>query len=145
MALQNPLVVALLRSPLHRMLSGSVDVIRYHGRRSGREFTTPTQYARYGDGVVILVGRPDTKTWWRNFRDGHDLDVLLDRTWVPMSGQAIIGADSPEEIATPLEAYLERFRSARRSLADGARSAVLVVCTPRTIEELDEPGPQGTP
>jgi len=130
-AIQNPVVVALLRSPLHRVMSRSVDVIRYRGRRSGREFMTPTQYVRDGDDVVILVGRPDSKTWWRNFRGGHDLDVLLDRRWVPMRGQVIVGAESPETIAPLLDAYLERFPSARRSLTGGARSAVVVLCSPR--------------
>ena len=131
MSLQARVVVALLRSPVHRMLSGSIDAIRYRGRRSGAEFTTPTQYARLGDEVIILVGHPDTKTWWRNFQEGHDLELLLDRTWVPMRGRAVIGADAPEEIAPLLEAYLARFPSARRSLADGPTSAVVVRCHAR--------------
>ena len=127
MAIQNPIVIALLRSPLHRLLSNSVDVIRYRGRRTGREYTTPTQYARRGDDVIILVGRPDTTTWWRNFRDGHDLDVLLDRQWVPMRGRVILGAESPDEITPLLETYFERFPRARRSLTDGPRAAGHVV------------------
>lgn len=131
MAIQNPIVVAVLRSPLHRLLSRSVAVVRYRGRRSGREITTPTQYVRQGDDVIILVGRPDTKTWWRNFRGGHDLDVLLGREWIPMRGRAIVGVDSPDEISPLLETYVARFPSAQRIVADGPSSAVVVLCDPR--------------
>lgn len=45
---------------------------------------TPAQYERLDDDVVILVGRPGSRNWWRNLRGGHDRDahdaaVLLDR------------------------------------------------------------------
>ena len=56
MGVTNAVVAAVLRSPLHRLLSGSTDLIRYRARQSGKEVTTPTQYARRGDEVVILVG-----------------------------------------------------------------------------------------
>lgn len=138
MKVANRVVSAVLRSPAHRVLSGAVDVIRYTGRRSGRRFSTPTQYARRGDEVIILVGHPEAKRWWRNFRDDRDIDVLLERRWVPMRARAVIGADEPE-VATPLlDAYLERFPKAARTLngdGDGAgdrvRHAVLVRCRPR--------------
>jgi hypothetical protein len=73
MSIGNACVSALLRSPFHRLLSGSTDLIRYRGCRTGREITTPTQYAERGSDVVILVARPDTKTWWKNFRTERDL------------------------------------------------------------------------
>jgi len=38
-------VLAVLRSPAHRLLSGMAIELRYTGRRSGREFTLPVQYA----------------------------------------------------------------------------------------------------
>jgi deazaflavin-dependent oxidoreductase (nitroreductase family) len=129
-------VSSLLRFPLHRVLSGSTDLIRYTGRRSGREIVTPTQYARRGDDVIILVGRPETKTWWRNFTTDGDIDVLVRRQWMPMTARAVIGADEPESITPLLEAYLERFPRAARALDEEpngsrARGAVIVWCRPR--------------
>lgn len=125
----------LLRSPLHRLLSGSTDLVRYTGRRSGRQIVTPTQYARSGDDVIILVGRPESKTWWRNFSTDGDIDVLLQRRWVPMTARAVVGADAPDTITPLLEAYVERFPRAGRVLGDdtglGARRAVVVWCRPR--------------
>jgi hypothetical protein len=136
MDMGNRMVGALLASPLHRLLSGSTDLVRSTGRRSGRTFTTPTQYARHGDDLVILVGKPDTKTWWRNFREDRDLDVLVQGRWLPMTGRAVVGAVEPEMIAPLLDAYLERFPKLAANL-DGesegsrARHAVVVWCRPR--------------
>jgi len=121
---------------MRRVLSGSTDVIRYTGRRSGRRVTTPTQYARYGDGIVILVGRPDTKKWWRNFRgSARGIELLLDGRWVSMTARAIVGADEPEAARPLLDAYLTRVPRAIGSLGDGTadqqvRRAVLVHCRP---------------
>ena len=132
----NAVVSGLLRSPLHRMLSGSTDLIRYTGRRSGREFITPTQYARHGDELIILVGRPEGKTWWRNFTSDGDIEVLLQRRWLPMTARTVIGADDPETVMPLLDVYLQRFPRAAGALGDDANGsrvqrAVIVWCRPR--------------
>ena len=136
MAIGNWFVSVLLRSPLHRMMSGSVDLVRYQGHRSGRQITTPTQYATYGDGIVILVARHETKTWWRNFVAERDIDVLISGVWRPMTARAVIGADEPELAASLMESYLHRFPKAKRLSSDldpeaAAKQAVLVKCRPR--------------
>jgi len=124
----------LLRSPLHPVLSGSFDLVRYLGRRSGATFTTPTQYASRNGGIIIMVGTPERKQWWRNFRGGHDLEVLLRGQWVPMRGTAIVGAEDPDAIAPLLASYLACLPKVTRRLPDGAtdpREAVVVWCRPR--------------
>ena len=135
MGFANAMVAGMLQSPAHGLLSGSTALVRYTGRRSGRQVTTPVQYAAIGDGgdLVILVGRPDTKTWWRNFRHDRALEVLVRRQWQPMVGRAVIGADDPATAGELLEAYLGRFPKATRALAgdtpeDRVRQAVAVRC-----------------
>ena len=86
--------------------------------------------------MIILVGRPETKTWWRNFHEERDVDVLIARRWLPMTARAIVGADEPETIAPLLDLYLTRFPQATRPDGDdtnapGAGQAVLVWCRPR--------------
>ena len=136
MSIGNAVVGALLRSPFHRAMSGSIDLIRYTGRRSGRVITTPTQYATHGDDVVILVGHPESKQWWRNFSEACDVEVLVAGVWRPMRGRALVGADEPETVRPLLETYLARFPRAARSL-DGTssdervRRSVVVECRPR--------------
>jgi F420H(2)-dependent quinone reductase len=136
MKVGNAFVAAVLRSPFHRLLSGSVDLVRYTGRRSGRTITTPTQYARLGDDIVILVGRPETKTWWRNFREDRDLDVLVRGQWLAMTGRLVDGHRDLDGVAPLVDAYLKRFPRAAKQLGDGspeerARNAVVVWCRPR--------------
>jgi hypothetical protein len=129
----NAIVGAVLRSPLHGLMSSSTDLVRYTGRRTGRTVTTPTQYARDGDDLIILAGHPGTKQWWRNFVGGADLEVLLDGVWVPMRGEALDGRERPEEVAPLLERYLTRFPKATKardgnSPEERVRGTVLVRC-----------------
>ena len=53
----NFFVIGLLRSPLHRLSSGSLLLISYRGRRSGRRFTIPVMYAEREGTLTIFVGR----------------------------------------------------------------------------------------
>jgi deazaflavin-dependent oxidoreductase (nitroreductase family) len=136
MRIGNAVVSGVLRSPFHRLLSGSVDVVRYTGRRSGRPFSTPTQYVRRGEEVIILVGRPEAKTWWRNFVTDREMDVLVRGRWLPMTARAVVGAEEPDLIAPLLDAYLQRFPKADRVLGGDsvqarASRAVIVWCRPR--------------
>jgi hypothetical protein len=74
MRLVNPAVAALLRSPLHGLLSGRVLLLTYTGRRSGRAHTLPVGYVRDGDAVTVYSG---VHGWWRNLRGGAPVSVLL--------------------------------------------------------------------
>lgn len=62
----NPAMRMLLRSPAHRLASGSLALVTYTGRESGRQYTIPVGYKDEGDEVTIAVGWPDRKVWWRN-------------------------------------------------------------------------------
>ena len=59
MSFGNACVSTLLRSPFHRLLSGPTDLIRYRGRRTGRQIMMPTQYERLlrkrGDGSAVVT------------------------------------------------------------------------------------------
>src|SRR5579884_1140426 len=50
----NPVVAALLRSPLHGLLSRQVFLLTVTGRRSGRRFTLPLGYVRDGDALLVV-------------------------------------------------------------------------------------------
>lgn len=71
----NPLVIRLLRSPLHALMSGSVLLLTFEGRRSGRSYTTPVSYIRDGEGV-LLVGARD-HSWWKNLRGGAPVRLRI--------------------------------------------------------------------
>jgi deazaflavin-dependent oxidoreductase (nitroreductase family) len=73
----NAVVLAVLRSRAHRLLSGFAIELRYTGRRSGRQYTLPVQYARADDHLVVRPQRWQHSTWWRNFRTPQPVTVRL--------------------------------------------------------------------
>ena len=73
----NPLVVRILRSPLHPLLSPGLMLLSYTGRRSGRRFSIPVGYQRSGDVITVLASRAGRKQWWRNFDAPAPVEVLV--------------------------------------------------------------------
>jgi deazaflavin-dependent oxidoreductase (nitroreductase family) len=90
----NGLVLAVLRSPAHRLLSGMAIELRYTGRRSGRQFTLPVQYAREAERLLVAVQDPATKTWWRNFRSPQEVSVRLQGK-LRQGTARVVGPDDP--------------------------------------------------
>lgn len=132
----NRAVVAVLSSRAHRLLSKRICVVHYRGRRSGRPYLTPTQYAPYEDGFVIVVGKPDTKTWWRNFdsEGGHAIEVLVRGAWNQLQGRVVTEDTDAELTTTLLDAYLAHFPIAARAMGSSREAlnstAVIVWCKP---------------
>ena len=75
----NPLIKRLLGSRFARPLAGSLLLLRYKGRRSGRTYTTPVGYAREGDRIVVVTS--PAYSWWRSMVGGADVGVRLDGGW----------------------------------------------------------------
>lgn len=69
----NPVVRALLRSPLHRLLSGRLMLLTFTGRKSGRRYTTPVSYMRFGE-IILSSTR---SAWARNLQGGVPVALLL--------------------------------------------------------------------
>lgn len=116
MVSSNTVVETVLDSPLHRLLSGKLVLLRYQGTRSGTEHTLAVQYADTHNGLVVAVANPDTKTWWRNFTTMGQVQVLLAGTWVPMTAHALVGSEDPEAVTPLLRSYATRFPKIVKSL-----------------------------
>ena len=71
----NPAVLLLLKSPLHWLLSSSVMLITFKGRRSGNTFTTPVRYIEEGGVIRCFTAR--TNQWWRNMREPARVTLLV--------------------------------------------------------------------
>ncbi len=69
----NPLMAAMLRSPLHRFVSGKFLLLSFTGRKSGRRYTTPIGYSRQGDTLLLGTSAP----WKHNLRGGAPVRVRL--------------------------------------------------------------------
>jgi deazaflavin-dependent oxidoreductase (nitroreductase family) len=110
----NPLVCMILSSPLHGMMSATLLLITYKGRKSGKEYSLPVQYVQDNRTIYIVVGMPEKKTWWRNLRYGAKVKLWL--TGNNVIGDAIVleGEDEAESIAKALNLYLRRFPPAAK-------------------------------
>jgi deazaflavin-dependent oxidoreductase (nitroreductase family) len=112
----NPLVRAVLGSPLHRLLSHKLVLITLRGRRTGRLYTTPVGYAQAGDTLYVLVGDYQTKTWWRNLQGGAPVQLRLRGRTVAATGDLLRWESNAEALVGALGRYLAAFPAARRSL-----------------------------
>lgn len=100
MAAANVVVRLLLRSPFHFWLSGTVLLLTYTGRKSGRRYTNPVSYSREGDVVTVFTYR----SWWRNLRGGASISVEIKRRQFDGTADAI--SDDQPAIAAGLLAHL---------------------------------------
>lgn len=95
--LYNPFVTAILRSPLHALMSDSTMLITYTGRRSGKTRTTPVNFVV--DGETLLSVSPRGRSWWKNLRgkDGAPVAVRLRGMDFKGVGRAFEGEAAVEE------------------------------------------------
>ena len=99
----DPLMIWLLRSPLHRLLSNSTMLVTYTGKRTGRTITLPVNYFREGNLLHTISFR--RRSWWRNFRDGGQVELLLRGKRISAKVQS---CEDPEQVAEVLVFAVER-------------------------------------
>jgi hypothetical protein len=100
----NPFVIALLRSPIHSLMSKDVMLITFTGRRSGRSYTTPVSYVREGRAVRCFTG--SAIPWWKNLRGGASVSLRIRGEDQQGYAEAIRG--EPKRIVDALGAFLAR-------------------------------------
>jgi deazaflavin-dependent oxidoreductase (nitroreductase family) len=69
----NPVVGAVLRSPLHSMMSGRLILLTFTGRKSGKFYTLPVGYLQEENRLYIFTH----SSWWKNLRGGAQVTVQL--------------------------------------------------------------------
>ncbi|MCA9907225.1 MAG: nitroreductase family deazaflavin-dependent oxidoreductase [Anaerolineae bacterium] len=116
---QNPLMKWLLSSPLHFFASRFYMLITVTGRKTGRLYTTPVQYAQNGGELVIVTS--ERYRWWRNLVGGAEVQLLLRGR--QRSGFAQVSTE-PGAIATALGRLYPQIAPAKR--ASFAAGKVLV-------------------
>jgi deazaflavin-dependent oxidoreductase (nitroreductase family) len=98
----NPMMIWLLRSPFHGVVSKSVMLVSVTGRKSGRTISTPTNYLHDGNTLWFISWRD--RKWWRNLRRGAKVRVLL-------AGKSMEGcAEVIEEEKAVAQSLLDYYR-----------------------------------
>ena len=69
----NQAMQTILRSPLHGMVSSTVLLITFTGRKSGNIYTTPVDYSQDGDQVTIFTHAD----WWKNLCSGSPVTLRM--------------------------------------------------------------------
>jgi hypothetical protein len=69
----NPLMTIILKSPFHALVSRNIMLLKFTGRKSGRQYTTPVGYIRDSDSVICLTQSP----WWQNLRGGAGVSLRI--------------------------------------------------------------------
>ncbi|MBN2502998.1 MAG: nitroreductase family deazaflavin-dependent oxidoreductase [Anaerolineales bacterium] len=98
----------VLRSPLHAMVSKTILLITFTGRKSGKTYTTPVNYSQTGDKVSIFTHA----TWWKNLR--NDTPVSLRIQGRELQGLPETVVEDKQAIATGLAAHLRNVPSDAR-------------------------------
>jgi deazaflavin-dependent oxidoreductase (nitroreductase family) len=108
----NPVIAALLRSPLHPLLSPALLLLTVTGRKTGRRYAIPVGYQRDGDDLIVLVSEARHKQWWRNYYEPAPVSVRLRGR--ERAGRAELVAPGSEAFRAIAESTLARVPAMRR-------------------------------
>jgi deazaflavin-dependent oxidoreductase (nitroreductase family) len=100
LAIANPINTAVLRSPLHSLVSKSTMLITFKGRKSGKIYTTPVEYHQKGQLITVYSWK--NRSWWKNLRGGVPVSVRL--RGQDLSGTADVVPASEAEMVVGLQA-----------------------------------------
>lgn len=95
----------VLRSPVHGMVSKTVLLITFTGRKSGKTYTTPVDYSQTGDQVTIFTHA----NWWKNLRGEAPVTLLIRGR--ELQGFPVPVAEDKGAVATGLMEHLRKVPS----------------------------------
>ena len=95
----------VLRSPAHGMVSKTVLLITFTGRKSGKTYSTPVDYSQDGDQVTIFTHAD----WWKNLRGGAPVTLRIQGR--ELQGLAEPVAEDKGAVAAGLMAHLRKVPS----------------------------------
>jgi deazaflavin-dependent oxidoreductase (nitroreductase family) len=101
----NRMMKFILRSPLHGMVSNSVLLITFTGRKSGNSYTTPVDYSQHDNQVYVF----SHANWWKNLTGGAPVTLRL--RGKDVQGMAEPVAEDKQAVAAGLDAHLRKLPS----------------------------------
>jgi deazaflavin-dependent oxidoreductase (nitroreductase family) len=127
----------VLRSPMHGMISKSILLITFSGRKSGKTYTTPVSYSQSDNQVTLFTHA----AWWKNLHSGAQVTLRL-------RGQELQGlaeqpvAEDKQAVAAGLLAHLRKVptdasfygvtfddqRNPRAEEVEKAAQSVVMIC-----------------
>jgi deazaflavin-dependent oxidoreductase (nitroreductase family) len=108
-------MVAILRSPFHRLMSSRLMVVTARGRVSGRSLAFPVGYVVDGHGWLTLIAEHEQKQWWRNVEANPEVELTVRRASVPAVARVLRPTDGAEHLEA-VRRYVVGFRSSGKAL-----------------------------
>ena len=72
----NPIMIFILRSPLHFLVSHSVLVLYVTGAKTGKQYFIPVSFFEHSKGLLTCVtDKPNI--WWRNLTSIDEIKILF--------------------------------------------------------------------
>lgn len=103
----NRVMISLLRSPLHGLMSRNIMLVTFKGRKSGRLFTTPVSYDWQGDTVTFMT----RSGWWRNLNPAEEITLRI--RGKDYRGKPVVITDR-QQVADGLGVYLQHIPNVAR-------------------------------
>ena len=95
MKVMNPIMKAILRSPLHGRMSEHIMILTFRGRKSGKLFSTPVGYMRKGNKLQVFT----SSNWWKNFIGSAPVTMLIKRQTYQGTAQPVQDAEQIKSVA----------------------------------------------
>ena len=108
----NPIMKALLRSPLHRLVSKHLMVLAFEGRKTSKIYSVVVGRHEV-DGILVVPTGTTGRRWRLNFRGGTPVVVTIGGRRLHGRGELV---EDPEEVARFQRLLLDRLglKNARR-------------------------------
>ena len=100
--LMNGSMKLILTSPLHSLVSKSILLIRFTGRKSGKDYATPVSYARESHEILVFTH----DKWWKNLVGGAPVSVRLQGR--ERRGLARPISDDPRAVFAGMQLYFRQ-------------------------------------
>jgi len=91
--------------PMARRMPG-FGIVIHRGRRSGREYRTPVNIFRHGDGYVISLTYGADSQWVRNVLAAGEVDVEIRRRRVHLTAPEIVHDERRRLVPAPVRVPL---------------------------------------
>lgn len=106
----NDFVKFFLRTPLY-IFMGDTMLITVTGCKTGKKYTTPVGFYQDGDTLWIISNRE--RTWWRNVRDGAEVELRIRGKDLNGFAEAIL---DEEDVAVQVIEYIRHIPMAAKGL-----------------------------
>ncbi|HXN03256.1 MAG TPA: nitroreductase/quinone reductase family protein [Candidatus Acidoferrum sp.] len=109
-------MTAILRSPLHQLLSRNLMLLTVRGRRTGTWHTVPVGYVRQNGALDVLVANRQVKAWWRNLEGGAPVQIVLRGRTIFTRAEALTFERDARSFTFALRNYVAKNRQGARAV-----------------------------